>query len=545
MKYTKTVPYFKKGDKVKKRVEVGNTGKTKEEIMAEARSNQTREKGQQAMDKEAKLAAENRKKASASSNNISKPKEDLSRRAPKKPLAKTFGRGLTPINSNKKDTPIQKSKVGEMSSKRSSAPVVGRTVTPVERQVATPIVNSVLTTSARNPEIENLSDNSIVGWTRDGNTVNAAVGLPEVVITSPSSTKSRFSGSRVNTMSTGENTERETAETVPPSVVTKKPFYIPIASEFVEGATNAIYPYARDAGYIGKKFVEGARSAFQPLERDLNWIGRGIRGVYRTPTPNKQQNLGIGYGSGRSYRKQGGTINKFQRGTQGSGITRANLPTTSKWNIFGFQPNSAKWFPTDRDLPKGQTEEVSRYMHRNKDITTLRRPRPYYTADQPSMYNSTRTINWDNNTPVDTTYTYGNKVIQPNTIDHERYKAAFAGGDRALLQNIGKRQQGGAIQQQGVDKEALVADFVVRYLKTMGVPEEAIVTPEGSVNPEYEKELTAVITEIDSPEFWEAYQSSPDEVVTQVVRERNPNAVTMAKKGTKLKRLSQLRIYKK
>ena len=346
-------------------------------------------------------------------------------------------------------------------------------------------------------------------------------------------------------MSTGENTERETAETVPPSVVTKKPFYIPIASEFVEGATNAIYPYARDAGWLGGKFLEGARSAFQPLGRDLNWIGGGIKGVLETPTPNKQQNLGIGYGSGRSYRKQGGTINKFQRGTQGSGITRANLPTTSKWNIFGFQPNSAKWFPTDRDLPKGQTEEVSRYMHRNKDITTLRRPRPYYTADQPSMYNSTRTINWDNNTPVDTTYTYGNKVIQPNTIDHERYKAAFAGGDRALLQNIGKRQQGGAIQQQGVDKEALVADFVVRYLKTMGVPEEAIVTPEGSVNPEYEKELTAVITEIDSPEFWEAYQSSPDEVVTQVVRERNPNAVTMAKKGTKLKRLSQLRIYKK
>ena len=104
--------------------------------------------------------------------------------------------------------------------------------------------------------------------------MNAAVGLPEVVITSPSSTKSRFSGSRVNTMSTGENTERETAKKVPPSVINsvvpKKPFYIPIASEFVEGATNAIYPYARDAGWLGGKFLEGARSAFQPLGRDLN-----------------------------------------------------------------------------------------------------------------------------------------------------------------------------------------------------------------------------------------------------------------------------------
>ena len=42
MKYTRKVPYFKKGDKVKKRVEVGNTGKTREEIMAEAYSNQER-----------------------------------------------------------------------------------------------------------------------------------------------------------------------------------------------------------------------------------------------------------------------------------------------------------------------------------------------------------------------------------------------------------------------------------------------------------------------------------------------------------------------
>ena len=30
------------------------------------------------------------------------------------------------------------------------------------------------------------------------------------------------------------------------------------------------------------------------------------------------------------YKKEGGIINKFQRGTQGSGITRADLPTTSK-----------------------------------------------------------------------------------------------------------------------------------------------------------------------------------------------------------------------
>ena len=68
MKYTKTVPYFKKGDKVKKRVEVGNTGKTKEEIMAEARRNQAIEKKAQAADAEKAKTA----------NNVSKPKKDLS-----------------------------------------------------------------------------------------------------------------------------------------------------------------------------------------------------------------------------------------------------------------------------------------------------------------------------------------------------------------------------------------------------------------------------------------------------------------------------------
>lgn len=47
MKYTRKVPYFKKGDRVKKRIEVGNTGKTREEILAEAKRNQSIERKQQ------------------------------------------------------------------------------------------------------------------------------------------------------------------------------------------------------------------------------------------------------------------------------------------------------------------------------------------------------------------------------------------------------------------------------------------------------------------------------------------------------------------
>ena len=156
------------------------------------------------------------------------------------------------------------------------------------------------------------------------------------------------------------------------------------------------------------------------------------------------------------------------------------------------------------------------------------------------MYNSTRTINWDNNTPVDTTYTYGNKVIQPNTIDHERYKAAFAGGDRALLQNIGKHQQGGQVEQQSqMTEEDLIMDFTVRYLSALGVAPEDIMDQQGSLNPAYVEEITNVFQQGDID--WESYMASPDEYIQQFVGSR----MQMARKGAKLKRLSQLRIYKK
>ncbi len=170
---------------------------------------------------------------------------------------------------------------------------------------------------------------------------------------------------------------------------------------------------------MGGKFIEGARSAFQPLERDLNWIGRGVREVLKTPTPDKQQNLGIGYGSGRSYRKEGGTINKFQRGYQ----------------------------------------------------------------------------------------------------------------------------QGGSVQQSTEgSQEELVLDFAVRYLVTIGVPEEDIMDPQGNLNPEHQQELEQVFN---SQEIvWSDYAASPDEYMQQFIG--NLQAQTqMARKGAKLKRLSQFRIYRK
>ena len=160
--------------------------------------------------------------------------------------------------------------------------------------------------------------------------------------------------------------------------------------------------------------------------------------------------------------------------------------------MFGTGPKPVETGRTHLNKAGEQVPEVGNriIMPGGRDKTTITRGTNYgsgWLTSQRNIQNG------------DTTYvTPGGNA--PSAADLPRYKSVFDNADKAIWKSRGY-QQGGAIQQQGVDKEALVADFVVRYLKTMGVPEEAIVTPEGSVNPEYEKELTAVITEIDSPEF--------------------------------------------
>lgn len=99
--------------------------------------------------------------------------------------------------------------------------------------------------------------------------------------------------------------------------------------------------------------------------------------------------------------------------------------------------------------------------------------------------------------------------------------------------------------EQGISQEDLIMDFAIRYLTTMGVAEQDIMDRDGNVNPEYVEEITAAINEVDNPEFWEAYEQAPDELVMEYIESSNSGAIEMARKGTKLKRLSKLRIYKK
>lgn len=660
MKYTKKVPYFKKGKTVKKRVEVGNTGKTREEIMAEARPHQTREKGQQAMDREAKLAAENRKTA-ADNANVSKPKTDLSTKTiAKQPLAKTFGRSLTEIqrapvkqsldklsfgeafnrshkeglkvfewrgekyttDQKKAETPVSeegaerrtneaktskdKTSKGKTSTKveQSTSPWITRPVTdrygniiqgPVPRQITNRQQHSI--------DVSRLPGDSEAEWVNSGwshiNEAGEKEPLEAKRFIWPSGADYTYLANNDDTrffqrdIYEGDTTYLDHTHNTPaasllPSYkqifadVDKKiwearghqpggindgfqqqPNESVSADNVVTNTINTspqvtvdgnITTYREDNPYTGPRYYrrefntnnEGVQvptyfsgTSLDNLKkvRDYALVNKGP--YYRTQKIFDKVDQG-------QFKKRGGTIDKLQRGNvltnreqhlvDVSRLPKLSVPQVWGRKLFGTGPKPVETGRTHLNKAGEQVPEVGNrvIMPGGRDNTTITRGTNYGSGWLTSQRNIQR---------GDTTYvTPGGNA--PSAADLPRYKSVFDNADRAIWKSRGY-QQGGAIQQQGVDKEALVADFVVRYLKTMGVPEEAIVTPEGSINPEYEQELTTVITEIDSPEFWEAYQNSPDEVVTQVVRARNPNAVAMARKGAKLKRLSQLRIYKK
>ena len=259
-------------------------------------------------------------------------------------------------------------------------------------------------------------------------------------------------------------------------------------------------------------------------------------------------------------RALGGKINNLRKLITGGPI-KENLPR-AKW----YQRSPSYSLPTGRRYKnyRGEMEDETgtRYRDRlGRDVTVISQPR-----SGGGYLNSSRFIN-----KGDTTYVSpnGNQVTNPEDIwRHESVHNAFdrnfrpwnekrinsdainslkdsAGGVGAILGKLGtsKKQQGGNIENK---QAALIADFAIRYLKGLGVPEENIISSDGSLNQEHVPAVQEVLAEIgDSAEFWSMYEQNPDEVVSQYIQSKNPGAAQMARKGTKLKKLSKLRIYKK
>ena len=72
-----------------------------------------------------------------------------------------------------------------------------------------------------------------------------------------------------------------------------------------------------------------------------------------------------------------------------------------------------------------------------------------------------------------------------------------------------------------------------------------MVDESGSLNDEYIQEVTSVIGEIDTPEFWEAYKQDPDGTVNMYIKSSSdPEEIELAKKGAKLKQLKNKKMRK-
>ena len=197
--------------------------------------------------------------------------------------------------------------------------------------------------------------------------------------------------------------------------------------------------------------------------------------------------------------------------------------------MFGITPDYT---------PVNSQESITSYMdntHKGPvEKRVIRKEVPY--AD---LY-STMSIRNPGTNRADTTFTApsGTKY---DMNDVRSGKAPSGYSYKFFRKPAGYFQQGGQMPQEG-SQEELVLDFAVRYLVTMGVPEEDIMDPQGNLNPEHQQELEQVFNsqEID----WSDYAASPDEYMQQFIGNLQAQA-QMARKGAKLKRLSQLRIYKK
>jgi hypothetical protein len=104
-------------------------------------------------------------------------------------------------------------------------------------------------------------------------------------------------------------------------------------------------------------------------------------------------------------------------------------------------------------------------------------------------------------------------------------------------------QQGGTIEnEESGSMDQLYVDFAIRYLKAKGISEDSMVDDEGGLKDEFLEEVTTAINEVDSPDFWEQYQSNPDAAVQSYIESKmEPEQIEMARKGAKLKKLQKLK----
>lgn len=273
------------------------------------------------------------------------------------------------------------------------------------------------------------------------------------------------------------------------------------------------------------------------LEKELNseLANRG-RDWSQEQAPNRDP--GSIYANHRPKRIDWGWIRRKWNGlNQGSILYQqgGQLPLRSGLErFFRIEPRYTSVDSTSLTPTESVTDYIDNTLRGPKRVSRIRKPVDYGSG----YLTSTRVIRNPWTDKSDTTY------VTPSGDRFNQFEATRTPSLRSYPDKFGKyfkHQQGGTIvNEETGSTDQLYVDFAIRYLKAKGVSEDNMVDNEGGLKDEFLEEISTAINEVDSPDFWEQYQSNPDEVVQSYIESKmEPAQIEMARKGAKLKKLKK------
>lgn len=241
------------------------------------------------------------------------------------------------------------------------------------------------------------------------------------------------------------------------------------------------------------------RADHRPKRIDWGWLRRRLMGLNQ----------------GSILYQQGGQLHLRNVWEKIFGITPDYTPVNSQESITSYMDNTLKG-PVEKRVIRKEVPYANLYS-----IMSIRNP---------------------GTNRADTTFTApsGTKY---NMNDVRSGKAPSGYSYKFFEKPVGYFQQGGTIDnEESGSMDQLYVDFAIRYLKAKGISEDSMVDDEGGLKDEFLEEVSTAINEVDSPDFWEQYQSNPDAAVQSYIESKmEPEQIEMARKGAKLKKLKKLK----
>jgi hypothetical protein len=241
------------------------------------------------------------------------------------------------------------------------------------------------------------------------------------------------------------------------------------------------------------------RADHRPKRIDWGWLRRRLMGLNQ----------------GSILYQQGGQLHLRNVWEKIFGITPDYTPVNSQESITSYMDNTLKG-PVEKRVIRKEVPYANLYS-----IMSIRNP-------------GTNRADTTFIAPSGTKYNM-NDVRSGKTPSGYSYKF--------FEKPVGYFQQGGTVDnKESGSMDQLYVDFAIRYLKAKGISEDSMVDDEGGLKDEFLEEVSTAINEVDSPDFWEQYQSNPDAAVQSYIESKmEPEQIEMARKGAKLKKLKKLK----